>query len=242
VRDSAARLWSVKLGEEAQSEVTASRILWAIGFHQPAVYYVAQWTLSGEDAGPQPAGRFRSNPSGVDTHDEWSWYDNPFMSTGPFRGLIVAQLILNNWDLKASNNKIYVTPDAAAGPRRQYIVRDLGASLGKAKQFSLLKSLGIRDKQGSKNDLAGFERQGFIKRVEGDRIVFDYRGLDSRLVRIITPADVIWTCELLARLSDQQWYDVFIAGGYGPDERDRYISKIKHKVAQGLALRTQMTR
>jgi hypothetical protein len=31
--------WSVKLGPEAQAEVVASRILWAIGFHQPPTYY-----------------------------------------------------------------------------------------------------------------------------------------------------------------------------------------------------------
>jgi hypothetical protein len=35
VKDGGGRLWSVKLGVEAQSEVTASRILWAMGFHQP---------------------------------------------------------------------------------------------------------------------------------------------------------------------------------------------------------------
>src|SRR5919201_4203957 len=32
--------WSVKLGDEAQPEVVASRILSAIGYHQPPVYYL----------------------------------------------------------------------------------------------------------------------------------------------------------------------------------------------------------
>src|SRR5215213_7392255 len=36
VRDSLGRLWAVKLGEEAQTEVVVSRVLWAIGFPQPA--------------------------------------------------------------------------------------------------------------------------------------------------------------------------------------------------------------
>jgi hypothetical protein len=35
VRDGDGVEWSVKLGAEAQSEVVSSRILWAIGFHQP---------------------------------------------------------------------------------------------------------------------------------------------------------------------------------------------------------------
>ena len=45
VRDSSGRMWSVKLGVEAQPEVTASRILWAMGFHQPVQYFVHDFTL-----------------------------------------------------------------------------------------------------------------------------------------------------------------------------------------------------
>ena len=40
---------------EAQSEVVTSRILWAIGFHQPATDYLERWTLAGAESGPQPA-------------------------------------------------------------------------------------------------------------------------------------------------------------------------------------------
>src|SRR5918993_1332188 len=45
VRDAAGRLWSVKLGIEAQSEVTTSRILWALGYHQPPTYYLPSFEL-----------------------------------------------------------------------------------------------------------------------------------------------------------------------------------------------------
>jgi hypothetical protein len=64
VRDPHGRLWSVKLGEESQSEVTSSRVLWAVGFHQPPTYYVERWSLSGADAPEQPAGRFRTDLPG----------------------------------------------------------------------------------------------------------------------------------------------------------------------------------
>jgi hypothetical protein len=47
VRDSAGLIWSVKLGPEAQSEVVSSRILWAIGFHQPPNYFLRKWQVSG---------------------------------------------------------------------------------------------------------------------------------------------------------------------------------------------------
>jgi hypothetical protein len=54
--------WSVKLGPEAQSEVVSSRILWAVGFHQPPTYFLERWTLTGLESGPQPPGRFRPSP------------------------------------------------------------------------------------------------------------------------------------------------------------------------------------
>lgn len=211
-------------------------VLWAIGFHQPATYYLEGWTLSGQDAGPQPQGRFRTEPENSHVVGEWSWYDNPFSGTQPFQGLIVAQLILNSWDLKTSNNKIYETSDSELGARRMYIVRDLGASLGVAKQFSLYKWLGIRDKQGTKNDLAGFEEQGFIERVDGERIEFAYHGIDAPLARSVSVANVRWTCELLSKITDQQWDDAFRSGSYTAEERDRYVRKIKAKIAQGLEL------
>src|SRR5688572_25547752 len=47
VRGADGRAWSVKLGPEAQTEVTTSRILWAIGYHQPPTYYLKSWQLSG---------------------------------------------------------------------------------------------------------------------------------------------------------------------------------------------------
>ena len=32
--------WSVKMGPEAQTEVVASRFVWAMGYHQPPAYYL----------------------------------------------------------------------------------------------------------------------------------------------------------------------------------------------------------
>src|SRR5262250_3420530 len=41
------RKWSIKVGKEAQPEVVVSRILWALGYHQPETYYVKGWQLAG---------------------------------------------------------------------------------------------------------------------------------------------------------------------------------------------------
>jgi hypothetical protein len=238
VRDDNGRSWSVKIGIEAQPEVTTSRIMWALGFPQPAQYFVYQFTMIGGGQRVIKNSRFRTEIEPWRAVNDWSWYDNPFLNTKQFHGLVVAQLILNNWDLKTVNNKIYEAPGETIVPRRRYMVRDLGASLGYSKQFALFTLLGTPGGQGSKNDVDGFESQGFITKVDGNRVMFDYRGMHADLLARVTVPDVIWMCELFGRLSDQQWQDAFKAGAYPQEEADRYIKKIKWKVAQGLALKT----
>ncbi len=242
VKDPSGPLWSVKLGIEAQSEVTASRILWAMGYPQPASYYLHQFTLTGADAGVKSNARFRTDLDQWRSAGEWSWYENPFVDSQPFRGLIVAQLILNNWDLKTPNNRLYESTDPAATPRRQFMVRDVGSSLGHSRQFRLFALLGTRGKQGSKNDIEGFEQQAFITRVDGNDVEFDYRGTNQALVDSVTVPDVVWACEQLAKIPDGHWRAAFEAGGYPDDIAARYISKIKDKIAQGLALKAASTR
>jgi hypothetical protein len=237
VRDPAGRLWSVKLGVEAQSEVTVSRLLWALGFHQPANYYLAEFTMSGFVGGSRKNARFRTDVDPWRPGGEWSWYENPFAGTQPFRGLVVAQLILNAWDLKTPNNRIYFSVDPAMRPSRQFMVRDVGSSLGAARQFTLFHRLGTRGLQGSKNDIDSFEQQGFITGVEGTRVRFDYRGVNEALVNMLTVADVVWTCERFARIPDAHLEAAFRAGNYSPADSARYIRKIKEKIAHGLALR-----
>lgn len=239
VRDSSGRLWSVKLGIEAQSEVTVSRILWALGYHQPPTYYLRQFTLTGSDGddGLKQQARFRTDADGWTAGGEWSWYENPFVGTRPFRGLVVAQLILNAWDLKTPNNTIYEAADPAIGQGRRFVVRDVGASLGRARQFALFTALGTRGWQGTKNDVDDFEGQGFITSVHGDDVEFDYRGVNQPLVDTVSAADVVWICERFARIPDSHWRAAFAAGDYAPEDAERYIRKIKDKIAQGLALK-----
>jgi hypothetical protein len=230
--------WSVKLGLEAQSEVVTSRILWAIGFHQPPTYYIARWSLSGGDGGPQAAGRFRPQLAGRRVTGDWSWHENPFVGSQPYRGLVVANLLLNSWDWKTSNNKIYELAEPVRGVRRWFVVRDLGASLGRTSYPRLLKWFRLRGfGQGTRNDLPGFEAQGFIRGVDDrSRITFDYHGIYPSVVNTVTLDDVRWTCQLLSRLSEPQWREAFRAANYDEQQASRYITKIKQKIAQGLTV------
>jgi len=237
VRDASGRVWSVKLGIEAQPEVTVSRILWAIGFHQPPTYFVHAFKLTGMDAGVKEIARFRTEFDHYKAAGDWNWYDNAFKNTKPFKGLLVAQLLLNNWDLKTSNNRVYEATAPSVTPRKLYMVRDLGASLGHARQSSFFTVLGTRGLQGSKNTVDDFVSQGFIRKADGDKVSFDYRGMNQPLVDTVTSTDVIWTCELMSRISAEQWQAAFKAGAYPQENADRFIAKIKEKIAQGLALK-----
>lgn len=237
VKDASGRVWSVKLGVEAQPEVTTSRILWAMGFHQPPQYFVHQFTLKGGDPGVKSTARFRTEMDQWEAAGDWSWYENPFMNAAPFGGLVAAQLILNNWDLKTPNNRLYQAKDGAAKPQQLFMVRDVGASLGHSKQSPFFKLLGTPGSQGTKNDVDGFEQQGFIKKVDGDRLTFDYRGVNQALVDRVKVADVIWACEQMAKIPDVHWQAAFKAGAFPQEDADRFIRKIKEKIAQGLALK-----
>jgi hypothetical protein len=237
VRDDAGVQWSVKTGPEAQTEVVTSRILWAIGFHQPPTYYLADWELKGARAGTQHPGRFRPDVPGREVVGDWPWHENPFVGTPEFGGLIVANLILTQWDWKQSNNKIYQLDKPVNGVTRQFVVRDLGASLGKFNYPTILKLFRLRGfGQGSRNDLPGFEQQAFIERVDDGSVTFAYRGIYRDVISTVTPAQVRWACERLSKLSDRQWQDAFRSGGFTPEQSQRYTNKIKEKIAQGLQL------
>ena len=243
VRDEEGHEWDVKLGVEVQPEIVVSRLLWALGYHQPPTYYVPSgWELSDAPGdlkmaqGPQGAARFRPERPNEKVADEWSWYENPFVGTREFKGLVLANFMLEQMDLKTSNNKVYAVDPPVGGRSRMFVVRDLGYALGK--ESPKLGWLRWRWMRGSKNDIDDFEESGFIRQVE-DRIEFDYHGLDGGLFEGMSTADIGWLCEQFARLSDSQFDDAFRAAGYPEDIRARYIRKIKEKIDQGLAVANQ---
>ena len=222
VVDEAGRKWRVKTGVESQSEIVASRVLWAIGYHQPVTHFVAEWTIKGK--GPAPSvGRFRLADDHK-TDGDWDWNKNPFTGTREFKGLIVANLVLNNWDLKATNNRIYVMPKGVT-PSRRYVVQDVGAALGRTAWPT-----------GTQSNVDHFEQQRLIEKVDGQRVIFDYKARHKELLDDITPADVVWTCKLLDQITDKQWEDIFRAASYPTPTAERFRTHLKSKIAEGLAL------
>jgi hypothetical protein len=223
--------WSAKIGPEAQTEVVMSRILWGLGYHQPPVYYLPSWKLKLETGEEKVESEARFRPKLKDLHRQdgfWLWEDNPFLGTRPLTGLLVSLLMLNSSDLKNDNNSIYKLDEPRDGARRWFVVRDLGAALGQTgKLFP------------RRNWLNGFEQAGFIKSVKGNQIEFDYRGRHEELLKTITPADVRWASRRMRQLTDKQWRDAFRTANYTEEMTDRYLRKIREKIAQGLSLQAE---
>lgn len=221
--------WSAKFPPEASSEVTASRIVWGIGYHQPPIYYVPQWQAQkATSPNPQPPARFRAKKpdlNGLDAAGVWSYYRNPFAGTRELAGLLVLQVMLGNSDLKDENNALYTLTAPLEGASRWYVARDLGHTFGRT---------GIID--APRDDIRIFEETPFIRGVVNGKVRFDYRGRHKALFADIAPADVRWICLRLARLTDRQWDDAFRAGGYARETADRFIRRMKQKIDEGLAL------
>jgi hypothetical protein len=224
VVDGDGRKWDVKTGDEGQTEVMASRLLWAIGYHQPIVYFVPEWTMKNGPVSRPNSGRFRLS-SDHDTEGEWSWIDNPFVGSRQLKGLVVANLIINNWDLKPSQNRIFT---GVRDPARWFVVQDLGASFGKTGWPT-----------GNRNNIDDFESQKLVLGVANGRVQFDYHARHRELLENVTPADVVWVCRLFNRITDKQWTDLFAGAAIAPEIGLRYTRKIKSKVQEGLALQSQ---
>jgi len=182
-----------------------------------------------DNSGPQPEARFRLKESDWKKGGEWDWQDNPFVGMRELRGLVVLMAMINNWDLKTSNNQIYEHRGGGPSPAREYVVKDLGESFGRSVRYYAL---------GKGNDLGEFQREGFIRQVDGERVVLEFRPiiLNLNVTRDITVDDVLWTCRRLAKLSDRQWRDAFRAAGYTDEQGAAYSARLREKIQEGLAL------
>ena len=230
VTDPAGREWSVKQaphndqGAEGPVEVVLSRILSAVGYHQPPVYFLPSFTMTdATGTHAEPGGRFRLKTGMLARRGEWSWQQNPFVGTRPYQGLLAILLMFDSSDLKNVNNTLYELQAPGEPPRVWYVVRDLGTALGETGRLTP-----------KRNDVELFEQKRFINGVRDGYVEFHYHGWHQELLQQrITPDEVRWASDLLTGLSPRQWTDAFRAGGYAPDEAQRFIRRILAKVAEG---------
>ncbi len=229
VKDSKGREWSVKqpypgnLDSEAPVEVAVSRLLSAVGYRQPPVYFLPAFTLK-DDFGHKVAigGRFRPKLEDFKEVGAWDWANNPFVGTKEYQGLIVALVMFNSTDLKNSNNSLYERRDGDY-VEQWYVARDVGSALGDTHRMAPRK-----------NHIDSFERMPFILGVNNGYVDFAYNGWYRNLVeQRIKPEDVAWICNLFGQLSDRQMQDAFRAAGFDPDIAGRFIAKLREKIELG---------
>ena len=193
-------------------------------------YYLAEWHAEkAPSANPQLPARFREkNPDliGLKSDTFWSYYENPFIGTKQLNGMLVMHAMLGNSDLKDDQNAFYALEKPLEGASRWYVARDLGQTFGRT---------GLLDPP--RGDVEVFEQTPFIRGVANGRVQFEYHGRHKALFANIAPADVRWICDNLAGLSDRQLDDAFRAGGYPKSLADRFIRRLKQKIAEGRALK-----
>ena len=214
VRDGAGREWLVKAGGEAQAEVAASRILWAVGYYTDISYLEPGVEIEGKGAFQNV--RFEARPKGIKRLDEWLWDDNAFSGTRELQGLKVLLALLDNWNLKNENNKIlFVRDDEARSSELRYIVSDVDTKFDKSGVSPGLWHTTNRTPPKAK----------FIDSVKNNVVDFAYSGKHKERLAGITADQAKWIGTWLARLSDQQLRDALRAANYSVDEA-QYIARI----------------
>jgi hypothetical protein len=254
VRDQDGVKWKVKLGAEARPEVVATRLVWAAGYFTQEDYFVADLQVQGLPhlhrgqnlVGPDGTVhnvRLKRSMKGEEKIGNWKWGSNPFEGTREFNGLRVLMALINNWDLKDSNNAVYQAKqkEGSADLDQIYLVSDLGASFGPT-GFGL-------SVEASRGNLDAYKRSKFITSKSADEVDFEtpsrptlvetfnlpmfVHRLDLRWIgRDVPRAHARWMGQLLSRLSPEQIHDAFRAAGYSPQEASQFAAVVQSRIAE----------
>ncbi|HEY2964209.1 MAG TPA: hypothetical protein VGJ37_17435 [Pyrinomonadaceae bacterium] len=229
VRDGSNREWVVKIGKEAQSETAAIRLLWGVGYLTEVNYLVPRVTIPSK--GSFTNARFEARPDEWKRGGEWKWKQNPFTSRPEYQGLKIMMALINNWDLKDSNNVMIQVP-TDRGNELRYVISDLGATFGHASTTPLFWRI-----TRSRNNPTNYAKSDFLEKVKGNRVVLHFGGKNRGLMKDFTVDDAIWIGSLLAELSDQQLKDAFRAANYRPDQVDLLVRVVRARTNELLRLR-----
>ncbi len=218
VKDASGKEWVAKLGKEAQTDTAANRLLWAVGYETEIAYLIPRLTIVGK--GTFENVRLEARPKSVDRIGDWKWETNPFEGKPEFQGLKVMMVLINNWDIKDSNNEILAARNAAGQNELRYIISDLGGSFGKTGGFFAR----------SRNKPSDFVKADFIEEVKGDVIDFNYGGKNQKLFENISVADAKWIGRYLGQLSDEQIRDAFRSANYKPEDVEALSRAVRSRI------------
>jgi hypothetical protein len=226
VRDASGREWIAKLGEEAQAETAAVRLVWAAGYPTEINYLIPRLNIVGK--GVFRNVRLEARPDTVKRLDEWSWTRNPFVGTREFQGLKVMMALINNWDLKDINNKIFAERNQRTDKENlNYAISDLGATFGKSGGFSPFWRF-----TRSRNKPNDFAKSKFIKEIKHNRVYFAFNKKNSRIFENVSVADARWVGDVMSGLSREQITDAFRAANYNEREIALLTDTVRRRIIE----------
>jgi hypothetical protein len=211
--DSKGIKWTVKFGEEIHSDVAAPRLAQAMGFGTVESYFVPGGKVEGittkTDLGAahgwiKPDGTFdkgarfkRHNKEETVVTDSankdmtWTEAENPGVPPEHLSGLLILDVLINNWDAQRKNCKVYHV-DGKNGPQNWFIISDYGASFA--------------DKPFHKYNLSQYQKeQSFIKDLSGGFVNLIYASSVSSQAKLhgrIPLAHAQWFRKQLEKLTD----------------------------------------
>jgi hypothetical protein len=228
VRDASGREWVAKIGKEAKGETAASRLMWAVGYHSDVNYLVPKVYVDGLNKTLENV-RFGLRPKEVKRIDGWQWDHNPFAGSRQFQGLKIMMALLNNWDLKDSNNKIAVVRDKKiADNELNYFVSDLGGSFGKVSHLPRFLQF-----KPDRNNPKAYARSHLVNGVkDGDRVDLHFKLKKSHLYKNVSVDDARWITGWLSRLNNRQIEDAFRSANYSPDEAQMMTRAVRKRIGE----------
>jgi hypothetical protein len=254
VTDANGVTWKVKWGEEVNSEVIATRLVWAVGYFVEPAYFVRSGRIEGArdlgradeyvDDGSFSDARFELKEKGVKRlkdEDSWSWRANPFAGTEELNGLKIMIMLTSNWDSKdaaeggPSNTAILNYKLPGGGVESRYIVSDWGGSFGK------WGGVGRRSKWDCE-DYTEQSREFVDQLLDDDTVDWGYRSIRDRTRDItegIHVSDVAWLMQYLGRVTDAQIAAGLEASGATPEQVECFTQAIRSRINRLNALVVQ---
>lgn len=223
--------WNIKFDEEVHAEVACSRIVWACGYMVEESYFVPSGVVKGvtklgrarkfvKANGSFTDGMFEKRPDNIARRKTpWAWRSNPFSGKKEMSGLIMLNVLVNNWDSKEENNTVLGMYDDDGDVKEWYTVADWGGSLGKTGSvFSHTKW-----------DVDKFSKQPFLDGVSGNTVKLHYSGKMSAGASV--PLDhARWFAGIVGQLTDDQLRQAFKAAGATPAEIEGFAMQMRRKI------------
>ena len=135
--------------------------------------------------------------------------------------------LMNNWDIKDSNNKILVVKDKNGKNELQYEVHDLGGSFGKYSHLPRFLQF-----KPDRNNPKAYAQSHLVDKVKDGDVRLHYSVKRSDLFKHISADDARWLGGLVSRLSQRQLEDAFRSANYTTDQVRLMTEAVRKRAAE----------